>query len=104
MGVAELLMDEADVDEVDSNGLTALHRAAAMGDVQVIDKLIKRGAKKEKKEARNGWTPLHVAVNSNQVSGSGGSARRSRTVAVQGQTTSCIVPAITFSPSIPVYM
>lgn len=87
MGVAELLMDEANVDEVDSNGLTALHRAAAMGDVQVIDNLIKRGAKKEKKEARNGWTPLHVAVNSNQVSGSGGSARRSRTVVVQGQIT-----------------
>ena len=54
-----------EINEVERDGVTALHIAAAMGQVDIIDKLIQAGAEINKATG-TGFTPLHWAVSRNQ--------------------------------------
>lgn len=49
--------------ECDSEGQTALHRAAAGDNEELVQKLLELGASQAQRDGR-GWTPLHVACNS----------------------------------------
>jgi len=64
--VTQLLLAAPDlrVDQANQVGETALMMAALKGDLAVSRELIKRGAKVR----RSGWTPLHYAASSPQVS------------------------------------
>ena len=53
-------------DQVDETGRTAMHYAAASGNLQIIAILIKGGAKLDPKE-KLGNTPLHLAAEAGQV-------------------------------------
>jgi ankyrin repeat protein len=57
----------ANVDEVDAQMHTALHRAAKRGDAEVTSRLLQRKANVNVTDAR-GITPLHVAACQNQAS------------------------------------
>lgn len=58
----EFFTNKADINEVDSNGNTALHIAAKMNEPDLITFLVVKGADTELKN-NDGDTPLHVAVN-----------------------------------------
>lgn len=55
-----------DVDCRDRNGLTALHHASADGAVEVIDKLLEKGASPYSKN-HEGISPLHIALKTENV-------------------------------------
>ena len=66
--VAGLLVQGADSNAADSEGLTALHWAAQRGDFRVVELLLAAGADAQARDAR-GRTPLHHAAigNNKQV-------------------------------------
>ena len=61
-----LLENNADVHAVNKSGETALHIAASYGNTYAIGKLCQFGAKIDQKEHREGYTPLHIALNLNE--------------------------------------
>lgn len=66
-GVLSVLeSDPIALDQRDRRGLTALHHAARCGHVELIERLIERGADLEA-ENRHGHVPLSVAVEESQV-------------------------------------
>lgn len=58
----EFFINRADINEVDSDGNTALHVAAKMNEPDLITFLVVKGADTELKN-NEGDTPLHVAIN-----------------------------------------
>lgn len=58
----EFFTNKADINEVDSDGNTALHVAAKMNEPDLITFLVVKGADTELKN-NEGDTPLHVAIN-----------------------------------------
>jgi ankyrin repeat protein len=56
-----LLHGGADI-QADGSGLTVLHRAAEVGDRQIVARLLDRGADPNRREATRGFTPLHSAT------------------------------------------
>lgn len=60
--VKQLLRDGADVNAARGDGMTALHRAAAAGDPDLIDVLLYAGAAVEAGTRIGRYTPLHVAA------------------------------------------
>lgn len=66
----EFLKYEADVNEVDSEGLTALHLAAVEGHTSVVKVLLSEGANVTKADNR-GLTPLEIAqeLNDHEIVG-----------------------------------
>ena len=64
--VSAILDHGCPVDAVDSDGYTALHRAAGGGHVKVIRELITRGASVGV-EMNNGYTPLHIAARNGKL-------------------------------------
>jgi ankyrin repeat protein len=56
-----------DLNAVDSQGRTALYRAAYYGHVEVVKRLAKAGANLEVMTAEDFWTALHVAANENHA-------------------------------------
>ncbi len=65
--VKRLIVEEhVDMGICNEKGVTALHRAAAYGQVEVIDFLIANKAKVNVCDASN-WTPLHHAVSSGSL-------------------------------------
>jgi ankyrin repeat protein len=65
LGTLRILLDaSAEVDKVDSDGLTALHLAARNGHTRIVEALLK--AKATPNASHNVvWTPLHLAVRNN---------------------------------------
>ena len=61
-GARALLKGGADVNAAGANGLTPLHVAAGNGRAQVVNLLLKNGAKLEARDAKHWKTPLHWAV------------------------------------------
>ncbi len=59
-----LLGKGADIQETDSNGVTALHRAVRFQSVAAIEKLLRQGADVNVVDRRSGSTPLHRAMTS----------------------------------------
>ena len=71
--MSESLETTKDIDAVDADGWTALHRAARKGDVIEVERLLAAGANVDARTTvRNAWsitrdsTPLIVATRSNQ--------------------------------------
>ena len=65
--VSYLLSQSVNVEDIDYVESTALHFAAALGNGEIIDQLIKRGANPNVYDAEN-LTPLHLAVNQGHTS------------------------------------
>src|SRR5262249_41633115 len=59
-----LLQKGADVNVPLSDGLTALHYAASLGDAQMAEMLIYAGANPQARTRINDYTPLHLAAES----------------------------------------
>src|SRR5215467_1069 len=59
--VRGLLQKGADVNVPLSDGMTALHYAAALGDAQMAEMLIYAGANAKARTRINDYTPLHLA-------------------------------------------
>src|SRR5215467_11338550 len=62
--VKVLLQKGADVNVPLSDGLTALHYAASLGDAQMAEMLIYAGANPKARTRINDYTPLHLAGDS----------------------------------------
>ena len=60
--VRKLLDKGADVNARRADGLTALHRAAALGHKYIVSVLMESGADANAKIIEHGITPLHAAV------------------------------------------
>jgi hypothetical protein len=67
----DLAYHQRRLQEVDGPGWTDLHRAAAMGDVAAVQKLLDQGAPVDAREERGG-TPFYEAARRGQSSGCGG--------------------------------
>jgi ankyrin repeat protein len=52
---------KVNVDDVDGDGESALHRAARVSDVKAVQKLLEKGANPSVMN-KEGWSPLHVAA------------------------------------------
>ncbi|GAB5588871.1 hypothetical protein Unana1_03771 [Umbelopsis nana] len=61
--VSVLLDDGVDIDSCAERGWTALHTACSASQIEVVRKLIERGANTEVREPENGRTPLFLAAN-----------------------------------------
>ncbi len=59
--VRALLAQGADVNAAQGDGMSALHWAAAKGDVEMTDLLVRAGAKVEAVTRNGAYTPLHLA-------------------------------------------
>ena len=59
--VRELLEEGADVNLAQGDGMTALHWAAEVGDVEMVGMLLDAGAKLEGVTRIGDYTPLHIA-------------------------------------------
>ncbi len=59
--VQAMFQTETDINEVDANGNTALHAAASINNVDIVNLLLFRGADSEIKNFE-GDTPLHLAI------------------------------------------
>ena len=62
--VRVLLQKGTDVNVALSDGMTALHYAAAIGDAQMAEMLLYAGANAQAKTRLNDYTPLHLASES----------------------------------------
>lgn len=61
-----LILEGADPDSADDNGITALHLAVSEGHYDAVEVLLKRGAKADK-STFTGWSPLFYAVNNGDI-------------------------------------
>lgn len=66
--VDHLIQLGQDIDCLDSNERTPVHRAAANGHTRVIEILLKHGANPDPSDKDNGLKPLHLAASSNHPS------------------------------------
>lgn len=61
-----LLESGVNINICDSDGRTALHRAAAKGSTKVVQELLERGAKFETQDD-GAWSPLHSAASAGRI-------------------------------------
>lgn len=62
----ELFDQPGDIDQLDENGLSLLHKAAAQGDIEEIEKLLGYGADIDV-TTNNGLTPLFIAASAGKT-------------------------------------
>jgi ankyrin repeat protein len=60
--VRRLLAHGADPNICDAHHLTLLHQAAYLGEREIVELLLKHGAKVDLDNGGKGWTPLHSAA------------------------------------------